>query len=180
MEGPANSKPSEGQNCPRLLILLLIIGCNPSACESNPYYPVEYTWEVTRTLDGQSIAKNIARDQPHLKLDLCKIFRKTLRKPENNAEYISPVAYGAYHAGTGYGCGTKELEQGLWRTQHYICPMEGPPHCGDQSDYYCAQWGRESLALWKEADSLLKFHREVRTRAQLPVVPVRLGTVTQS
>ncbi|KAK1346711.1 hypothetical protein QTO34_000571 [Cnephaeus nilssonii] len=58
-----------------------------------------------------------------------------------------------------------DLERGLWRTQHYICPREGSPGCGSEEDYFCASWGCETLALWKTVDPTLQLTRVVRPGA---------------
>ncbi|XP_054575286.1 endogenous retrovirus group S71 member 1 Env polyprotein-like [Eptesicus fuscus] len=132
---------------------------------SNPHLRANYTWELTRTVDGAVIGHITTPEPPSIETDLCRLFGETWNKPESDIHYISPVAHGAYHMGTSYGCGTLILERGLWRTQHYVCPAEGSPECGTDGDYYCAQWGCETMALWTNRDPAIRFKRIVRPGA---------------
>lgn len=159
---PVHQGPPENPTPKAVLILM----CLWPVTASNPHLSGNYTWELTRTVDGTVIGHTTTPGPPSIETDLCRLFGETWRKPpESNTHYISPEAHGACHIGTSYGCGTLILERGLWRTQHYIWPAEGSPECGTDGDYYCARWGCETMALWTNRDPAIQFKRIVRPGA---------------
>ncbi|KAK1336356.1 hypothetical protein QTO34_004162 [Cnephaeus nilssonii] len=102
---------------------------------------------------------------PTIGADLCKIFGEGWNRPPTVRDTGLSRGNTRYVATKTYGCAMLDLERELWRTQHYICPREGPPGCGSEEDYFCSSWGSETLALWKTVDPTLRLTRVVRPGA---------------
>lgn len=111
-----------------------------------------YTWEATCITDGTVLAQKEGTGPPTLTFDLCQLFRETWNRPNLPVSWPKWWVSGGHteqQASTSYGCGTREAEQQLGKTQLYICPRR--PRiaflkCGDHEDFYCGQWGCETYA----------------------------------
>nr|KAF6308028.1 hypothetical protein mMyoMyo1_008821 [Myotis myotis] len=139
MAGPEDQRPVEGQTH-WVFFLTLLICLQPGL--GNPHSARNYSWEVTRTIDGTVIGSVVGIGAPVIPTDLCKLFG------ENWGNSRSKTASTGYGSGghpqvtkaRGYGCGDLTLEQELWHTRHYVCLREGGSNCGGEGAFYCASW----------------------------------------
>nr|KAF6378739.1 hypothetical protein mMyoMyo1_009661 [Myotis myotis] len=166
MAGPEDRRPVEGQTH-SVFFLTLLICLQPGL--GNPYLARNYSWEVTRTIDGTVIGSVVGTGAPVIPTDLCKLFEENWGNSRSKTASTGCGSGGHPRVtkARGYRCGDLALEQELWHTRHYVCPQEGGSNCGGEGDFYCASWGCETLAPWKKppTDKLLRLKREVRPGA---------------
>nr|XP_012611352.1 endogenous retrovirus group S71 member 1 Env polyprotein-like [Microcebus murinus] len=145
MDHPAHQGPTKDKAF-RILLGVLLVACLDLA-SSTPHQPINYTWVLTRTIDGASIAQISTLSQPVFHFDLCQLFGRRWRGANTGG-----LLCGVHLGDCSYGCGTPSREHRLQDYRYYACPATRPQHCRAEGHYHCAKWGCETIASWVNKD----------------------------
>lgn len=131
---------------PLLIFLLLLQATSGWSHPKNPHAPKSEKWEIRKTGTEIAIATHIRPPGDatvQLQVDLCKL---------DIPFQMPPTTARGGRLGVRINCQTLANQKGLWGTQFYACPTNRPPHCKGQGEYFCASWGCETAASWKNHD----------------------------
>ncbi|KAM5269926.1 endogenous retrovirus group S71 member 1 Env polyprotein-like [Hipposideros larvatus] len=117
----------------------------------NPDAPWLIRWELRKTGTSQTFASlTQSQGQPvSLITDLCRLDIPWMLM---EASYYYGGPRGVSLLDYKPGCHSLNSQKRLWGTQFYACPASGPPHCKTKGEYFCASWGCETAASWKNKD----------------------------
>lgn len=143
---PRRSKDKTGKG-PLLIFLLLLQAASSWSHSKNPHATISEKWELRLTGTETVIATHIRPPGDtfvQLLVDLCKL----------NIPFQMPPPTTARGGLIGVRANCRNLvnQRALQGTQFYACPANGPPRCKGQGVHFCASWGYETAASWKNED----------------------------